>query len=108
MAVLKELSIRARLAYGAYCLEIALNGYKEESCLVKLIDKIWEFTLSSSLDDWQSEINDMSPHCILDPTPGALDDFNYMTKEEGLALYEAYKKLPPFIVSIIDEVINIG
>jgi hypothetical protein len=107
--ILSRLSIRARLAYGTHCLEIALKETANQSDILdSLLKRIWEFCNLPMLENWHSEVYEMSPYCILDTTENAIENFKYINKEQALKLKEEYLRLPPFIVEITDEVIRIG
>ena len=107
----KDISIRGRLAYGMICLENALRqfGIKDELLDNIILPRIWEFTSSSHLDDWEIQINEIDPTCVLDVelTADTFDlttlSFNNYTK-----LLRLYKTLPNDIVELIADTIRIG
>jgi len=94
---LKEISIRGRVAYGASCLENTLLHHGiQDDLLENILSRIWKFTNSTDLGEWDQLINKVDPVCILDE--------NKPTDP----LYLLYQRLPPDIVNMISDVIEIG
>jgi len=95
--ILKEISIRGRLAYGVSCLQNALLHFGiQYDLLESVLSQIWEFTSSKNLEEWDQSINKVDPICILEedkPTD---------------PLLLVYQALPFEIVSMISDVIEIG
>ncbi len=93
----KQISIRGRLAFGMTCLEKLVITLNSDHPLLQTIvfPKIWEFTSTEDLSEWEENINNIDPVCVLD------DEVNSKLKE-------LYNKLPKDIVSTIEEVITIG
>ena len=107
----RDISIRGRLAFGMTCLEEVLRKYNINDELLDTIvlPKIWEFTSSSHLDEWEMKINEIDPTCVLDieltEQNFDLTTISYNTYRDLLNLY---KTLPTEIVELIAEIIRIG
>lgn len=92
-----QISIRGRLAFGMTCLEKLVIALESDHPLLQtnVFPKIWEFTSSDDLSEWEENINEIDPVCVLD------DEVNTKLKE-------LYNNLPKDIVSTIGDVISIG
>jgi hypothetical protein len=97
-STLKKISIRGRLAYGATCLENALKHYGIKTDLLEkeVLPLIWAFTSSTNLSEWDDAINEIDPVCVLDEN------------DHNDPLLELYQNLPPEVVDMISDVIEIG
>ena len=97
-ASFNEISIRGRLAYGASCLENALQHFNIEDDLLhkKVLPQIWAFTSSFDLANWDASVRQIDPVCILDD------------HVPNNALQILYSNLPAIIVEMISDVIEIG
>lgn len=85
-----------------------MQDLQKSIILEELMEKIWSFCSLINLEKWHSLLYEMSPYCILDDHPEAMNSFRIISREKAEQLKNEYLKLPPFIVSIIDEVISIG
>ncbi len=92
-----DISIRGRLAFGMTCLEKLVGSLNVEHSQLRTIvfPKIWEFTSTNDLGEWEQNIREVDPVCVLD------------SKTES-DLKTLYNKLPKDIVSTIENVIEIG
>lgn len=92
-----DISIRGRLAFGMICLEKLVSSSNVDHTLLQTIvfPKIWKFTSTDDLGEWEQEIRDVDPFCVLDDTTDS-------------DLKMLYYKLPKYIVSTIEYVIEIG
>jgi hypothetical protein len=106
--ILKQLSIRSRMALGITCLERLLKGFAIAHPLCKVIDHLWEFTSSNQLDDWLDIAYEMAPDCILDPHPTAIENFSFLSTDFVKELKTTYNSLPDDIIKAIEAVISIG
>ncbi|HET6228381.1 MAG TPA: hypothetical protein VFF27_19020 [Bacteroidia bacterium] len=107
----KDISIRGRLAYGATCLEEALHqlGIRDEYLDKLVLPRIWEFTSSSRLDEWDTQINEIDPTCVLDiELTEKTFDLTTISFNDYKALFKCYQSLHKEIVELISEVIGIG
>jgi len=97
ISTLKRISIRGRVAYGACCLENAMLHFKiKNDVLDEVIWRIWTFTSSNNLDEWDELTNEVNPICILDEN---------IPSDPLFLLYTA---LPFDLVDMVSEVIEIG
>jgi hypothetical protein len=92
-----DISIRGRLAYGMTCLEKLVINLNADNPLLQTIvfPKIWEFTSTEDMGEWEQNIRDVDPVCVLDDTADS-------------DLKALYNNLPNDIVSTIEDVIEIG
>lgn len=92
-----NISIRGRLAFGMTCLEKLVTYFNADHPLLRTVvfPKIWEFTSTDDLGEWEESINNVDPICVLDDS----------TESD---LKTLYKKLPKDLVSTIEDVICIG
>lgn len=93
----KHISIRGRLAFGMICLEKLVQTRNADHPLLHTVvfPKIWEFTSSPDLSEWEQMIN------LVDPSTVLYDDVDPDLKS-------LYQKLPEDIVDTISNVIEIG
>jgi hypothetical protein len=93
----QDISIRGRLAFGMACLEKLVDDLNSNHPLFQTIvfPKIWQFTSTDNLGEWEQNIRDVDPMCVLDDK--ADSDLKVL-----------YNKLPKDIVSTISDVIEIG
>jgi len=103
----KRISIRGRVAYCIMCLENAFEKEKIESQeSFSLLEKLWAFTNSHTLDEWDEMINDVTPCCILDEN----FDVNDFVEDANIVyrFKDFYEKLPEYLNDIIDLTIGVG
>jgi hypothetical protein len=69
MTNLEGFSIRTRVGYATFCLELILTSreVKRNETWNLLLDKLWTYTNCDWLDDWQGEIVEYIPDVILIP-----------------------------------------
>lgn len=90
MNLLEKISIRGRMAYAICLFERLLLYYKyDEQDWLGILEKLWMYTSVKYLDDWMYEFAEWLPDSILED---ALDDFEFITKEEYEHLYKLYNK----------------
>lgn len=103
----KEISIRARLAYGICCLENALVYYKKDiSEWKELLDFLWEFPpITGFLTDWTEKILDYIPHIIIE----YLYEKDFSISEDKYNYYKnLYSKTEKPILNLIDTIDYLG
>ena len=95
---LREISIRGRLAYGASCLENAIRYFdvKDDLLEKEVLSRIWAFTSSSDLSEWDKSVTEIDPVYVL-----------HENRPSG-PLKILYKTLPSDIPDLISDVIEIG
>ncbi|RYY00607.1 MAG: hypothetical protein EOO53_21555 [Gammaproteobacteria bacterium] len=95
----KEISIRGRYAFGAVCLERALEHYGIANYFFKTIplSSIWEFTSEQKLDAWDINVRRIDPECY---------DNEVDVPDENIAAF--YRSMHPTILDILSDLIEIG
>lgn len=108
--ILKQTSIRGRMAIGIFCLEETLKKENiNASLLSELLDKLKSFTSSNQLDKWDSLINEYDPITILDTHPdNKLDDYDFLDSKKAVDLKNLYSNINKAILEMISDVIEIG
>jgi hypothetical protein len=106
----KLISISGRLAFGVKCLEQYLI---EKNILNKWLDKLinlmWEFTISEDLSEWDNKISDLDPSNILDTHPdNKASDYKSLTEPEFNELKNYYSNIDNDLLLLIDLIIDVG
>jgi hypothetical protein len=106
---LKKISIRGRVAFAAVILENAfkLEGLFEKKEVILLMDKIWDFTSSNALDEWDELIREITPYCLFDPKE-EFKGFSHFDLSIVFKMKEFYASMPQYLVDLIDCAISIG
>lgn len=104
----KDLSIRARVAYGICCLESAINYYNiNHFDWTFILDVLWSYT-NGNIGKWHEIMAECSPDSIL-------EDLSYEVKGITIISIEEYEKLRTLFMQsnkvcqdIINIIFNIG
>lgn len=107
----KHISILGRVALGIRCLEIfgEALGINREEKIIRLLRLLWDFTSTSQLDVWETQIHEFDPAFLQEEA--ALNDFKgveVLTQAEALDYYKFYQQLPVDYLNSISLVIEIG
>ncbi|NIG55059.1 hypothetical protein [Chitinophaga sp. Cy-1792] len=99
----KRISIRARLAYGALCLENAIKFYQQEHLnWTYLFDLIWS-TTTTFMYSWADHMGEASPFVVMhdpfDPREAV-----YVMEEDFYQLKALYDEANPVLITIIDRI----
>lgn len=108
---LKDLSIRARVAYGALCLEkfLKVNSVDVMSKEWSLIlENIWEYTQIEKPGNWHYKMAELTPSSVEFDAPFNLKEFEYFTEEEHDHLKKTYKCVGKSTKKIIELIFEIG
>ena len=109
---LGQLSIRARVAYAATCLELLLkkkfsSNKKEEEAWDFLLEKIWTYTQINP-GTWHYTMAELTPFSIEEDLSFAEKSFDDLTYENYILLSEAYKNTAEDVKKIVDLIFEIG
>jgi len=106
----KKISIIGRLAFGVTCLEQYIQEQNLESkWLDRIINVLWEFTISKDATGWNNRISELDPNNILDKNPcNKASDYDTLTELEFNELKKYYGGLPKDLLLLIDLVIDVG
>ncbi|MDO7851944.1 hypothetical protein [Hymenobacter convexus] len=108
---LKETSIRGRVAFSITCLEIYFKhlNLQDDTLVQALLEKLWEFTPSNSLDEWEYEITGFLPTVILNSSASEkFENVTFLKHPQSKAYQKLYLSLPETLVTMIDTVADIG
>lgn len=110
MEQFNKISIRGRYAFGMKCMETALVKFNiNDDLLNRVIQKAWEFTTTQALDDWEDELSDLTPDCLMEIDIEEVEDNALgLSKDELIRLKMTYEKLPQFILEIFHYTLWIG
>lgn len=106
MEVLKNISIRGRMAYLICLFENLLLYYncnKEEWKWI--LEKLWSYTKVQYLDDWLYELAEYMPNSILEDT---IEDAEYITEKEFKYLYKLYSNSNQEILLFLKIIFECG
>lgn len=106
MEILKDISIRGRIAYLICSFERLLLHYncdKEE--WISILEKLWTYTNIQYLDDWLYELAEYMPNSIFEDT---MEDAEYITKDEFDYLYVLYSKTNQDILLFLEIIFKCG
>lgn len=99
------ISINGRFIYGYLCLLNTIEHCKYSS-LPNELDALYnEFLYSDKLNEWHSKVEEILPSFILD-TNGEIPE--YFSIETVQRIKEYYKKQPPFLVDMIENLFYLG
>jgi hypothetical protein len=92
-----DISIRGRLAFGMACLErmVSVMKYDNELFHSTIFPAIWEFCSTEDFGDWEQQIREVDPACVLENTIET-------------PLKKLYGTLPKELQSTISNVIETG
>ncbi|MEW4371842.1 hypothetical protein [Paenibacillus kandeliae] len=100
----KSVSIRGRVAYGICCFEnvlLSLDYHSEDWKIV--LRHLWRFMSEPLLDDCFSVMVELIPDNLTE-TPVYDEDFEQITNEEYLALYQLYQNIDEFITVLLRDI----
>ncbi len=106
MEMLKDISIRGRMAYLICSFERLLihTGINIEEWEM-VLDKLWAYTSVDYIDDWMYELAEYMPNCILEDT---MDDVEYITEKEYDYLYGLYRKTAQDVLLFLKIIFECG
>lgn len=110
---LKRISVRGRFAIALRILEIELSKYLvfQQSPTSKiLINKLKEFTNSTTVDDWMEETNRIIPATVLEDEGRYDAEYfaDFLKKEDFNEFYKQYKALPERFLSAVSHTFWLG
>lgn len=108
MSQIKNLSIRARVAFGILCLERILKHFQFD--LIKwniLLNELWKYT-NSNVGKWHEIISEMTPFSINEQVDFELKGCEYINKEKHDDLQKLYIDVNNDILKVIDLIFEIG
>lgn len=99
---ISALSIRARVAFSALCLEnsILYKKYKIEDYSI-VLSVLWEHTSIQYIDDWQERFVELIPSVIESANSYEDDEFSMLNRSDFFYLKSLYKKSDKIILDII-------
>ena len=103
------LSIRARVAFSALCLEnsILYKKYNIEDYSI-VLSALWEYTSIEYIDDWQDIFVDVIPSVIEGANNYEDDDFFMLNRRDFFYLKSLYKESDQVILYIIEKTFYVG
>ena len=103
------LSIRARVAFSALCLEnsILYKKYNIEDYSI-VLSALWEYTSIEYIDDWQDIFVDVIPSVIEGANNYEDDDFFMLNRRYFFYLKSLYKESDQVILYIIEKTFYVG
>ncbi len=108
---IKKISINGRMALGVICLErfVKLKELHNNEEVLELLELLWEFTSSNTLDKWEEKIKEYQPCCIEETyKEKKYEDYEFLTKEKIKKYYKLYKESSPDLEEMVESVIEIG
>ncbi|MFI3201937.1 MAG: hypothetical protein R3Y54_10530 [Eubacteriales bacterium] len=107
--VFKEISLRGRVAFAIRCFEYLIVDLGDNRDKWKLVLEIlWEFANINYLDDWSYKLNEIVPDNLLEFETYDKHEFEYLTKEDFIYLYELYQNIDEKINYYIEAIHRIG
>ena len=108
----EDLSIRARVALGAMCLEMLLEcfveDYKNNPGWLFVLSSIWDYT-SKPPGDWHYKMAEIIPFSVEEDLPFEEKGIDFLEKEKYDLIRELYLKTPnQDIKKVIDKIFEIG
>lgn len=101
------ISIRGRIAYAIYCLERAINKLEDKNPTWDfMIKKLWMFTDTKNITEWQEIIAECIPGVILGGND--YDEFKLITKAEVKKLELLYSNTHLDICKIVEAIFEVG
>ena len=103
------LSIRARVAFSALCLEnsILYKKYNIEDYSI-VLSVLWEYTSIQYIDDWQERFVEVIPSVIESANNYEDDDFSMLNRSDFFYLKSLYNKSDQIILDIIEKTFYVG
>lgn len=102
----EPISINGRFIYGYLCVRNAIAA-KGLSLLPSTLDQLFhDFVLLTSLDEWQSKVDEILPSYLLDDE--RVKQMGYFEAAETEKIRTYYINQPAFLTELIDELLWIG
>ncbi|MDR9856627.1 hypothetical protein RJP21_23775 [Paenibacillus sp. VCA1] len=109
MEKFKNISFRGRVAYGISCFENALIALKYDLNDWKFIlNYLWDFTSIQYLDDWNDIVVELIPENLLEFKTYEEEEFERLSKEEFIYLYNLYQNVDKSIDILIRNIYELG
>ena len=106
MEILKNISIRGRVAYLICSFEQLLLYYNcDKAEWMGILQKLWTYTNVQYLDDWLYELAEYMPNSIFEDT---MEDAEYITEDEFNYLYNLYSKTSQDILLFLEIIFKCG
>lgn len=106
MEILKNISIRGRMAYLICLFERLLLYYNyDKDEWRNILEKLWKYTSIELLDDWMYKIAEYMPNSILEDT---MDDAEYITEDEFKHLNKVYGKTIQEVLLFLQIIFECG
>ncbi len=102
---IKQISIRARVAFGILCLENALDNLELKSNWQKVLEVLWIQTDIEYVDEWLYIVSKIMPDCILEDN---YEDNKIISLQDYNTLKLLYSSSPKYILELIEFVFEIG
>jgi hypothetical protein len=108
---LQQLSIRARVALGARCLELILDdkniNYLEDNGWKYVLKHIWSYTHINP-GSWHYLMAELTPFSIEEEIPFADKGFEYLEESDYYDIRTTYSAVDSDIKKIVDLIFEIG
>lgn len=106
----KKVSVTGRMAFGIKCLEqFIIEKEIQNAMLYRLLEVLWEFTITENLAEWDSKITELAPESILDNhLQNSPENYKHLTASEFQHLKDFYLKADEKLIDLIGYVIDIG
>ncbi|MBU5354923.1 hypothetical protein KQI74_21735 [Paenibacillus barcinonensis] len=109
MGQFEHISMRGRVAYAISCFENIIVALKYDINEWKVVLKyLWEFTNIEYLDDWNEIVVELIPENLMEFESYEKEQFEKLSKEEFLYLFELYQRSDQLINIIIREIYELG
>lgn len=106
--IFKKFSIRARVAYGALCLENLLKDtFVSSSEYRSILDLIWLYTAVNP-GTWHYKMSEATPFSIEDPLPYKEKGYEFLSKDQHDQLAHLYSQMGSEAKQIINLLFEIG
>lgn len=106
LEIIKEISIRGRMAYVICLFERLLLYYRYDKNEWDIVlKKLWTYTDIEYFDKWIYEVAEYLPDCVLEDKP---DSFEFLTMEEYKSLYKLYSKSCQEIYKFMNLIYELG
>ena len=107
--LIKNISIRGRVAFAIKSLELNVTEVSNNVILNEITIFLKEYTSTKHLNQWDKYANEIYPDTILDPNAdNNYKEYECLTEKEALSLKYLYESSPKHIADIIDFIIEIG
>jgi hypothetical protein len=102
-----NISISGRFIYGYLCLKKAIKETGAGHLPDVLLELIYEFVSSNSLDSWQQRADEILPSTVLEELNGE-NYFTFLNTETVLVFRKYYNTVPAIIRDLIEELLLLG